>query len=51
MNSKDELDQTDKETGCGLKDKTIARAIDNVRVSVKRVYFRFTDKMTIVSPE
>ena len=34
-----------------MKDKIIARAIDNVRVSINRVYFRFTDNMKIFRPD
>jgi hypothetical protein len=33
-----------------MKDKIIARAIDNVRISINRVYFRFTDDMKINRP-
>ena len=39
--------ETQIESANGYKEKIIARILDNLSISIKRIYFRFEDKIVI----
>ena len=41
------LEQSKRESGPSFSEKLLARIMDNLRVSVKNVYFRFEDSYAI----
>jgi hypothetical protein len=47
MKQKALLMETQIESASGYKEKIVARILDNLKISIKRIYFRFEDKIAI----
>lgn len=43
------FEETNREASCGFKEKLVARVLDNLQISIRRVYFRFVDTMEVQS--